>query len=58
MTEALLDVLRESGYTKPGTEAATEEKARRLVRRMDLSEEDAELWTGMLAKMRAKQGRV
>jgi tRNA/rRNA methyltransferase len=50
MTRALLDALGESGYTKPGTEAATEEKSRRLVRRMNLSEEDAELWTGMLAK--------
>lgn len=52
MTRALLDALGESGYMKPGTEAAVEEKSRRLVRRMKLSEEDAELWTGMLAKMR------
>lgn len=52
MTAALLASLQDSGYTKPGTEAATEEKSRRLVRRMNLSEEDAELWTGMLAKMR------
>ena len=50
MTQALLDTLQKSGYTKPGTKASTEEKARRLVRRMNLSEEDAELWTGMLAK--------
>jgi TrmH family RNA methyltransferase len=50
MTKALLDVLGESGYTKPGTEAATEEKSRRLVRRMNLTEEDAETWTGMLSK--------
>lgn len=56
MTRALLDVLGESGYTKPGTEAATEEKSRRLVRRMNLSEEDAELWTGMLAKIRKDKG--
>jgi tRNA/rRNA methyltransferase len=56
MTEALLGALKESGYTKPGTEAVTEEKSRRLVRRMQLSEEDAELWTGMLAKIR-KTGR-
>ena len=52
MTAALVEALRDSGYTKPGTEAATEEKARRLVRRMNLSEADAELWTGMLAKCR------
>jgi tRNA/rRNA methyltransferase len=52
MTATLLNVLTNSDYTKPGTESATEKKARRLVRRMDLSEADAELWTGMLAKMR------
>jgi TrmH family RNA methyltransferase len=51
MERALLEALRASGYTKPGTEAATEEKARRLIRRMHLSSEDAETWTGMLAKM-------
>jgi TrmH family RNA methyltransferase len=50
MAQALLDVLGKSGYTKSGTEAATEEKVRRLVRRMNLNEEDALLWTGMLAK--------
>ncbi|MGB7188810.1 MAG: TrmH family RNA methyltransferase [Acidobacteriaceae bacterium] len=51
MTRALLDALAGSAYTKPGTEAATEGKARRLIRRMDLTEEDAVTWTGMLGKM-------
>lgn len=51
MERALLEALRTSGYTKPGTETATEEKARRLIRRMQLSSDDAETWTGMLAKM-------
>lgn len=51
MTRALLDALAGSAYTKPGTEAATEEKARRLIRRMELTEEDAVTWTGMLAKI-------
>jgi tRNA/rRNA methyltransferase len=50
MTRTLLKVLSDSGYTKRGAESATEEKMRHLVRRMALSEEDAELWTGMLAK--------
>jgi TrmH family RNA methyltransferase len=54
MERALLDALRASGYTKPGTEAATEEKARRLIRRLQLSSDDAETWTGMLAKMQLK----
>lgn len=51
MTEALTVALRASRYTKPGAEGTAKEKARRLVRRMHLSEGDAELWTGMLAKM-------
>lgn len=51
LTRELLISLAESGYTKPGTEASTEEKSRRLIRRMNLSEKDAETWTGMLAKM-------
>lgn len=51
LTHELLVSLAENGYTKPGTEAATEEKARRLIRRMNLNEKDAETWTGMLTKM-------
>ena len=51
LEQALLDALRASGYIKPGAEAATEEKARRLIRRMQLNSEDADTWTGMLAKM-------
>ncbi len=54
MARTLLDALQVSGYMKPGTEAATEEKARRLIRRMGLDSVDAETWTGMLAKMRMK----
>lgn len=57
LTTALLDVLGKSGYTKPGSELAREEKSRRLIRRMALSEEDAELWTGMLAKISANLRR-
>lgn len=54
LTSELLVSLSESGYTKPGTEGATEEKTRRLIRRMNLTDKDAETWTGMLAKMRKK----
>ncbi len=57
MARALLEALHASGYTKPGTEAATEEKARRLIRRMQLDSQDAEMWTGMLAKMQRKPRR-
>jgi len=51
MEQALLETLRLSGYTKPGTEAATEERIRKLLRRTALNSEDADTWTGMLAKM-------
>lgn len=54
LQEALLEALRFSGYTKPGAEAATEERVRKLVRRMQLSSEDADTWTGMLAKMQLR----
>jgi TrmH family RNA methyltransferase len=51
MTRALLDTLHAGGYVKPGSEAATEEKTRRMIRRMQLAPEDAETWTGMFAKI-------
>jgi TrmH family RNA methyltransferase len=51
LTHTLLEMLAMSGYTKPGTEAATEEKTRRLIRRLSLDSGDAETLTGMLAKM-------
>ena len=54
LTRALLEALTASGYTKPGTEAMTEEKTRRLVRRLNLTSSDAETLTGMLAKMRRR----
>ena len=51
ITQLLLDSLRASGYVKHGSEVATEEKVRRLVRRLNFSAEDAELWMGMLRKI-------
>jgi tRNA/rRNA methyltransferase len=55
MTRSLLDALATSGYIKTGTGAATEEKAQRLVRRLNLTSADAETLTGMFAKMRGKR---
>lgn len=46
ITAMLLDALRESGYTKPPA-TGTEEKIRRLVRRMDMNAEDAATWSGI-----------
>ncbi|HVZ16699.1 MAG TPA: hypothetical protein VG897_06260, partial [Terriglobales bacterium] len=51
LTSTLLESLRISGYIKPHSGAATDEKIRRLVRRLSLSEEDAETLVGMLRKV-------
>jgi TrmH family RNA methyltransferase len=51
---ALFEALAASDYIKAGADASTSEKARRLVRRMQLTPEDARTWTGMLAKMSAR----
>jgi tRNA/rRNA methyltransferase len=51
VTTTLLGVLRSSNYLDPRPSAATDEKVRRLVRRLRLSTSDAELFLGMLRKM-------
>jgi TrmH family RNA methyltransferase len=51
ITTMLLDALAASGYVTPGAEAPTEEKMRRLLRRMNLSAKDAEVWLGILRQM-------
>lgn len=51
LTMSLLEALIMSGYAAPSTVAATEEKVRRMVRRMNLSWRDAELWLGMLRQI-------
>lgn len=53
-TNVLLEALRASGYVKPGAEASTEEKVRRLVRRLNLQADDAEVWLGMMRKILRK----
>ena len=54
LTMLLYDVLRHSGYVKPQVAHATEEKLRRMLRRLDLNAEDAELWQGMLRQIQWK----
>lgn len=54
LTQLLFDVLDESGYVKPRVAAATQEKLRRIIRRMNLSESDAETWLGMLRQIQWK----
>ena len=56
ITELLLEVLRSSGYLNPVTAGSTENKVRRLVRRLDLSAQDAPVMLGMLRQMRWKLG--
>lgn len=48
ITALLIDVLRRSGYINPVVQASTENKIRRLVRRLDVSARDAPMLLGML----------
>lgn len=48
---ALLDALRESGYIAPRSSASAAEKLRRMLRRLNLQANDAEVFLGMLHKI-------
>lgn len=54
ITDALIEVLRISGYMH---DDSAELKIRRLVRRMNISVGDAEVWLGMLRQIRWKVGQ-
>jgi tRNA/rRNA methyltransferase len=56
ITRMLFDALRRSGYTNPITEGSTEEKVRRLVRRLDIAQRDAPVLLGMLRQILWKIG--
>jgi len=51
LTTLLEEVLERSGYVHAGVEGSTSMKIRRLVRRMDLTAHDAEVWLGMLRQI-------
>jgi TrmH family RNA methyltransferase len=51
ITTVLLEALNISGYVNPVTASTTEDKARRMVRRMNLSARDAEVCLGMLRQI-------
>ena len=55
----LLEALHISGYVNPISVASTEERVRRMVRRLNLSSDDAELWLGMYRQIlwKVKQGK-
>jgi len=54
LTGLLLEMLAESGYVHARVAGSTELKTRRLVRRMNLTAHDAEVWLGMLRQVRWK----
>src|SRR3954464_3970445 len=56
LTGMLFDALSASGYVKPTTEIGTAQKLRRLLRRLQVSGEDAELLQGMLRQIGWKIG--
>jgi TrmH family RNA methyltransferase len=51
ITAVLLEALHASGYVNPGAVGVSEEKVRRLVRRLQLDTPDAELVLGMLRQI-------
>jgi tRNA/rRNA methyltransferase len=51
ISASLLEALQLSGYVNPIATASTEERVRRMVRRLNLSSGDAELWLGMLRQI-------
>ena len=51
ITQRLLEALTASGYVKPRSAASTEEKIRRMVRRLKIPASDAEAWLGILRQI-------
>ncbi len=56
LTQLLFQALSASGYVQARAAAAPEEKLRRMLRRLNLDERDAELWLGMLRQISWKLG--
>jgi tRNA/rRNA methyltransferase len=57
ITAALFEALTKSGYVNPRTSASSEEKIRRLVRRLELPADDSEVWLGILRQILWKVGQ-
>lgn len=51
LTDVLFDILRQTRYWNPGAGKSTEEKVRRLVRRLRLDAGDTEVLLGMLRQI-------
>jgi tRNA/rRNA methyltransferase len=56
LTQLLFQALGASGYVRPRSGPATEEKVRRILRRLNLNARDAEVWLGMLRQIAWKLG--
>ena len=56
ITALLLEALQRSGYVNPVTAGSTEEKVRRLVRRLNIADRDAPVLLGMLRQILWKLG--
>jgi tRNA/rRNA methyltransferase len=48
ITEMLIKATRAAGYVNPSTAKSTEEKIRRMVNHLNMSDRDAKIWMGML----------
>jgi tRNA/rRNA methyltransferase len=57
ITALLMEALRKSGYVNPRTAASTGEKARRMLRRMNVIAHDAPVLLGMLRQILWKLDR-
>ena len=57
ITSLLLEVLQGTGYVNPEAASMSEEKARRLVRRLNLDHADAAVLQGMLRQIKWKVGK-
>ncbi len=57
LTERLSEILELSGYPHGSATGSAALKLRRLVRRMDLDAQDAQVWLGILRQIRWKLGR-
>jgi TrmH family RNA methyltransferase len=58
ITAMLLEASRRSGYLNPVVASSTENKVRRMVRRLDISARDVSIWLGMLRQILWKLGNT
>jgi tRNA/rRNA methyltransferase len=58
ITTLLLEALRASGYLAARPSSPADEKVRRMVRRLDLSASDAQVWLGMLRQLVWKINKI